>query len=81
MGGRTTCHVQKNIFIPFTIRFNNHKDWTKYYGSKAICSPLYEQTLLMYEGAFLKDNSIQGPCLEVSNTGFHVFEQLFDLVT
>ena len=81
MGGRTTCHVVKNIFSPLTIRFCDHKDLTNSSGSKTIYDPLYEREHLMYEGAFLKDNSGQGPCLEVGNAGFHVVKQLFDFVT
>lgn len=42
---------------------------------------MYERVHLMYEGAFLKDYSVRGSGLEVSNTGFHVVKQLFDLVT
>jgi hypothetical protein len=61
---------KKNIFIPSTIRFCSHKDWTKYHGSKAIYDPLYERVLLMYEGVFLKDNSIHGPVPRSQQYGF-----------
>jgi hypothetical protein len=81
MGGRTTCHVIKNILFGLLSGFSNHKDLTNSSGTIAIFDPLYERVHLMYESAFLKDNSIQKPCLEVGNTGFHVVKQLFDLVT